>query len=139
MRPALILTSALLSFHALANDPPPSSVVSQADATHEKQDVYEFFTYFSGQTAGADDVLTGVAVIKPGEQIHPPHTHAEEEYLMVIEGSGTWSLKGDTFAASAGDILYAAPWDSHGIENTGDTPLKFVVFKWRSKGLPESK
>jgi len=80
-------------------------------------------------------VLTGVAVIKPGMEIHPPHQHAEEEYLMVTEGQGTWHLNGKTFAAQKGDILYAAPWDVHGIKNTGTTPLTFVVWKWNNKGL----
>lgn len=33
-------------------------------------------------------------------------------------------------------MLYAAPWDVHGITNTGTTPLTFVVWKWDNKGVP---
>ncbi|MGH7455310.1 MAG: cupin domain-containing protein [bacterium] len=74
-------------------------------------------------------------MIKPGQEIHPPHQHAEEEFLMIIEGQGTWHLNGKTFAAHKGDVLYAAPWDMHGIKNTGKTSLSFVVWKWNNKGV----
>ena len=59
----------------------------------------------------------------------------EEEYLIVTEGTGTWHLEGEEREATAGDMLYAAPWDVHGITNTGAVPLRFVVWKWHSKGL----
>ncbi|HBF71636.1 MAG TPA: cupin domain-containing protein, partial [Alteromonas australica] len=27
-------------------------------------------------------------------------------------------------------------WDGHGVKNTGEEDLVFVVFKWQSKGVP---
>ena len=38
-------------------------------------------------------------------------------------------------------MMYAEPWDWHGITNTGDTPLTFFVVKWDNKGveLPKRK
>ncbi len=118
-------------------DPMPSAVVSQREAVKEVFDWGTFYTYYQDETYGTKDVLTGVAVIKPGRRIHPPHRHAEEEYLMVTEGEGTWHLNGKTYEAQPGDILYAAPWDVHGIKNTGEVPLTFVVWKWNSKGVPQ--
>jgi len=117
-----------------------SSVISLETATLEKNDWGNFYTYYSGESYGTKDVLTGIAVIKAGKQIHPPHTHAEEEYLMITEGQGTWHLNGKEFHASKGDILYAAPWDVHGILNSSDKELTFVVWKWNNKGmaLPET-
>jgi len=110
-----------------------TSVVSEAEVNPDYQDWGNFLPYYSGETEYTSDVLTGVAVINPGDQIHPPHKHIEEEYLMVIEGNGTWTIDQKEFPANAGDILYAAPWDLHGIENTGSIPLKFVVFKYNRK------
>jgi quercetin dioxygenase-like cupin family protein len=76
-----------------------------------------------------------MAVIKPGVEIHPPHEHSDEEFLLVTQGSGEWSVDGEVFKANTGDMLYAAPWDEHGVKNTGDIDLVFVVFKWHSKGI----
>ncbi len=116
--------------------PNQSDVVSLAKATREDFEWGSFFTYHTGQTDATEGVLTGVAEINPGQQIHPPHQHAEEEYLMVLEGSGEWHLKGREFPAAKGDMLYAAPWDLHGIRNTGSVPLKFVVWKYAVKDVP---
>ena len=113
----------------------PSAIIAQEDATQEDFDWGTLYTYYDGESYGTKDGLTAVAVIEPGEQIHPPHEHAEEEYLMVTEGTGTWHLNGEERAAAPGDMLYAAPWDVHGITNTGSEPLTFVVWKWNSKGV----
>lgn len=121
-------------------DPIPSSVLSEEEALKEVFEWGTFYTYHQGETYGTKDVLTGVAVIKSGWEIHPPHQHAEEEYIMVTEGQGVWHLNGEDFEAGKGDMLYAAPWDVHGVKNTGDGPLTFVVWKWNNKGvaLPEA-
>jgi len=74
-------------------------------------------------------------VIDSGREIHPPHRHAEEEFLMVVEGEGTWHLLGEGRPATAGDLLYPAPWDVHDITNTGDGPLRFVVWKWSGRSV----
>jgi mannose-6-phosphate isomerase-like protein (cupin superfamily) len=118
-----------------AEETPPieTAVVSATAATVERFDWGELITYFAGDSYAATESLSAVAVIKPGREIHPPHVHSEEEYLLVLEGEGTWTLQGRGFPATAGDMLYAAPWDEHGIRNTGDVPLKFVVFKWNPK------
>jgi mannose-6-phosphate isomerase-like protein (cupin superfamily) len=50
-----------------------------------------------------------------------------------VEGDGTWTLGDKTSPAHAGDILYSAPGVLHGIKNTSDKPLKWLVVKWRSK------
>jgi|GEM_PF-655971 len=110
-------------------------VLSRKDAARDDADWGTFYKYFEGASWGAENVLSGVAEIKPGRQIHPPHAHTEEEYLMITEGSGVWTINGETFKAKAGDMLYAAPWDVHGLKNTGDKTLTFVFWKWTSSGI----
>lgn len=117
-----------------------TAVVSEKSAHTESFKWGSLITYYSGETHGTKDALGATAIINPGMEIHPPHTHSEEEYLMVIEGSGTWTLGSKEFPAGVGDMLYAAPWDLHGIKNTGKTPMKFVVIKWNSKSvLPQKR
>ena len=110
-----------------------TNVLSEQDTQKDSFEWGQLLTYYAGETEYSKDALSGVAIINPGMQIHPPHVHSEEEYLMVLEGSGTWSVEGEEFSAQAGDLLYAAPWDEHGIKNTGSTPLRFVFFKWNPK------
>lgn len=140
MRKAIAVTLMVLSAHGCStrqgNPGAQSSAIrAQGEATAEHHEWGTFHTYFSGQSYGTTDALAGVALLKPGFEIHPPHQHAEEEYLTVIEGEGTWHLNGREQRAVAGDMLYAAPWDMHGVKNTGATPLRFVVWKWNSRGV----
>jgi oxalate decarboxylase/phosphoglucose isomerase-like protein (cupin superfamily) len=53
---------------------------------------------------------------------------------MVIEVKDL-AFKRRDFRGAKGDILYAAPWDVHGIKNTGNASLSFVVWKWNNKGV----
>jgi quercetin dioxygenase-like cupin family protein len=91
--------------------------------------------YFVGQTAGTKDVLVAVAVVEPGKAVHRAHRHPHEEYLLVVEGTGTWSLDGQQSPAKRGDILYVEPWVYHGLTNTGDEPVIFAVIRYNPKGV----
>ena len=110
-----------------------SAIVSQKDAHITHYEGGDFHTYFYGDTPLTKGAITGVAVIKPNNEIHPAHQHPDEEYLMILEGSGTWTLNGKSQPAHTGDILFAAPNDVHGIYNNGDVPLKFVVVRYQAK------
>ena len=122
-----------------AADPEPavlkSKVVGWEEARSNKADWGEMRTYFRGETLGTKNVLTAAAVVEPGKTVHAAHRHADEEYLVIAEGSGTWSLAGKEFAAKRGDVLYVEPWVYHGVTNTGDVPLVFLVVRYQAKGV----
>jgi mannose-6-phosphate isomerase-like protein (cupin superfamily) len=118
-----------------AKAPLASARVTWADAPATRADWGELRAPFEGETYGLGYALAAAAVIKPGQQNHPPHQHADEEFLFVTEGSGRWHLDGKEFPAAKGDMIYAAPWVMHGITNTGNAPLTWVVFKWNGKGV----
>jgi mannose-6-phosphate isomerase-like protein (cupin superfamily) len=110
---ALIVIPVAAWLPAVAADPQPkplkSGVVSFEDAKAHQADWGEMRRYFTEETSGTKDVLTAVAIVKPGKAVPRAHRHAEEEYLILAEGSGTWSLDGKEFPAKRGDILYAEP------------------------------
>ena len=110
-------------------------VVRWDEAAKHKGDWGEIRFHFRGETFGTKDVLAGIAVVQPGKAVHRAHRHAEEEYLIITEGSGTWNVNEKEFPAKKGDILYVAPWDYHGFVNTGDKPLTFAVVRFSSKGV----
>lgn len=112
-----------------------SQVVRWDDARSHVADWGEMRRYFGGKTFATKDVLVAVAVVQPGKAVHKAHRHAQEEYLVVSEGRGTWSLDGKEFPAEKGDVLYAEPWVYHGLTNTGDKPLVFLVIRYNGKGV----
>ncbi len=116
--------------------PLESRIVGWEEARSHVADWGEMRFYFTGETAATKDVLVAAAVVEPGEAVHRAHRHAQEEYLIVVQGSGTWSLAGEESPAKKGDVLYAEPWVYHGLVNTGDEPLIFAVVRYNGKGAP---
>ena len=136
----IVMTAALAPLGACATmpgplydlaDAPPSEVRSEAEATTSAGDWGTFYQHFREDTPILSDVNVGVAKIKAGNnEPHPPHKHAEEEYIIVMSGRGTWYLNGEEFPAKAGDVLYAKSWDYHGIQSDPDSPLDFFIVKY---------
>jgi quercetin dioxygenase-like cupin family protein len=88
--------------------------------------------YFEGSTGQLKAMTAGSLLLKPGASPHPPHTHDEEEFILIAEGSGEISIDGKPSPAAAGAIMYCAAGKLHGITNTGKTLLLFYYFKWKS-------
>jgi len=112
-----------------------SAVVRAADAVPTRGPWGEWLRYFRGDTYGTLDIVVLAVTLKPGQEPHPPHQHAEEEFMILAEGSGDWHLDGKDLPAKKGDVLYAAPWAMHGIKNTGNAPLTYYMMKWNNKGV----
>jgi hypothetical protein len=75
---------------ATAAEAPPkplkSGIVSFDDAPAHQADWGEMRRYFTGETAGTKDVLTAVAIVKPGKAVHRAHLHPFPylSYLSVV-------------------------------------------------------
>jgi mannose-6-phosphate isomerase-like protein (cupin superfamily) len=113
----------------------PSGLVRGEDAVPTRGPWGEWRRYFRGDTHGMKDMVVLVVTLKPGQAPHPPHRHAEEEFMILADGSGKWTLGDKEMVAKKGDVVYAAPWTTHGLKNTGDAPLTYYMVKWNNKGV----
>jgi uncharacterized cupin superfamily protein len=72
--------------------------------------------------------------IQPGKAPHPPHTHTDQEELIIVkEGQVKITINGKSNTMGPGSIAYAIPGDEHGIVNAGKTQADYYVFKYKSK------
>jgi mannose-6-phosphate isomerase-like protein (cupin superfamily) len=92
--------------------------------------------YVSGDTPASTKFVTGRFVLAPGKTPHAPHTHAEEEVMIVETGQGEIFCDGKTTKVGPGSVMYTTPHAPHGITNTGTTPLVFYYVKWESHKTP---
>jgi mannose-6-phosphate isomerase-like protein (cupin superfamily) len=92
--------------------------------------------YVKGETPASAQFVTGRYAIDPGKTPHAPHTHAEEEVMIVESGHGEIFCDGKTTKVGPGSVMFTTPNAPHGITNTGETPLLFYFVKWapRPKG-----
>lgn len=70
-----------------------------------------------------------MSVVKPNAATHAPHSHAEDEFFFVLEGTAEFYLNGKTATADSYTSFYCPPGSMHGIRNVGDTELKYLVIK----------
>jgi quercetin dioxygenase-like cupin family protein len=110
----------------------PTAVIAREAARTDEGSWGRIWVYAEGETHGSRKLFAGRIELKPGAEIHPPHEHVEEEFLLVISGEGSWVVENKSMPAKAGDLLYARPGDLHGISAAPGSPLTFFIWKWES-------
>lgn len=79
----------------------------------------------SGQN-GARDLYLGEQWLAPGEEVRL-HTHAVEEILVFLSGTGEVTLGGRVEPVGAGISVHIPPGEPHGFTNTGKDELRLLV------------
>ena len=71
-----------------------------------------------------------LAELPPGTSVGL-HTHAstEEEFYLVLGGTGEMTRNGEVFQVQPGDLIRNPPGGTHALRNTGSQPLKIFVFE----------
>lgn len=67
--------------------------------------------------------------IPPGTSIGYHGHREDEEIYIILEGAGVMTVNGQTLQVRPGDVVLNKPWWKHGLENTGDTPIKAIIFE----------
>lgn len=141
--------------NALAPAPPTSPPQAQPLATAhsaislplagDDQTGWRQHPFFLGQSGIHDVIGAHASVLAPGKMPHPPHRHAEEELLLVLDGEGELLLGDSPLTEDAtpqrarpGTLAFYPAWQHHSIRNTGQTPLTYLMLRWRGPAAPSS-
>lgn len=77
--------------------------------------------------ARGENAFIGMLAMDPGAAV-PEHQDATEEYIVVVEGSGTITIDGHARELNAGDAVFM-PADATVSYQNGDAPMRaFQVF-----------
>ncbi len=63
---------------------------------------------------------------------HAPHTHVQEEIILILRGNVTMHIDGKLFAASPGDLVFLPSRIPHALLNTGKEQCEYFAFQWRN-------
>jgi mannose-6-phosphate isomerase-like protein (cupin superfamily) len=107
--------------------------VEMVTATDKGATVGKNGVYLAGDTPASTKFVTGRFTLPAGKTPHDPHTHPEEEVMIVESGHGEILCDGKTTKIGPGSVMYATPNAQHGITNTGDQPIVFYYVKWESR------
>jgi quercetin dioxygenase-like cupin family protein len=95
--------------------------------------------FFQNPTATLDELEMHVTDLPPGKAPHAPHTHPEEELLIIKEGTLEAMQSGKTRRLGPGAVIFQASNQLHGVRNVGDTRAIYYVVRWRPPGLVKAR
>ena len=114
------------------------------DLSPKKTDVGELRNVVRQPTRTLEELEMHITTLKPHTASHPPHTHPNEELVIVKEGTLRAHVNGVEIEVGPGSVLFFASMQPHAVQNTGDTPATYHVINWKSaatgadKKLPET-
>jgi quercetin dioxygenase-like cupin family protein len=99
------------------------------------------YDFFQGSTPIIDDMECHASVLSPGHCPHPPHSHHDEELLIILDGEAELLIadKPEFEGArvekvGAGAFAYYPAFQHHTIRNTSNEPVSYLMFKWHVDG-----
>ena len=90
---------------------------------------------FDAPTPTLANLECHITTLNPGESPHLPHRHADEELMIVKEGTLA-AMQGDhTNIVAAGGIIFEASNELHGLKNIGTNRATYFVVKYAPHDL----
>ena len=97
----------------------------------EKTDKGERRQFFNRPTALFEKFDMHVTTLNKGAVSHPPHTHRQEEIILIMKGHVSMQI-GDTFyPATVGDFIFLSSGIPHALKNAGDGQTTYFAFQWQ--------
>jgi mannose-6-phosphate isomerase-like protein (cupin superfamily) len=70
-----------------------------------------------------------ISTVGPGERSHPPHRHGGFEAFYMLEGEGALEIGEERIPLSSGESIVFDPQKLHGLVNTGNLPMRYMVIR----------
>jgi (S)-ureidoglycine aminohydrolase len=87
--------------------------------------------FFIKPTALFEKFDMHVTTLNKGEVSHPPHTHRQEEIIIVKNGKVTMQIGDKFYPAAAGDIIFLSSGVPHALQNAGNESTTYFAFQWQ--------
>lgn len=114
-----------------------SSVFDWAKLPATPTKVGEVRPYFDAATRTLARLESHVTTLNPGEISHAAHAHADEELIVIREGSLEATINGVPHVAAAGSVFFFASQDLHGLRNPGAVRASYHVIRIFPRDLKE--
>jgi uncharacterized cupin superfamily protein len=117
---------------------PVRQVVRRGEGFHPSDAGWAYHAIFHGPTPNAVSMESHVSVLSPGHCPHPPHAHADEELLVILEGEAELLIAKDenprsaqVRPVSAGHFAYYPAYQHHTIRNVSNRPVTYLMYRWQ--------
>lgn len=88
-----------------------------------------FAKRFVNEKCGAEKLEMHISAVGAGKRAHAAHEHDDEEIVFILSGEATVMIGGEKSKVGSNAAIFAPPGVPHGIENSGDEPLKYMIIR----------
>jgi (S)-ureidoglycine aminohydrolase len=71
-----------------------------------------------------------VTTLKDGISSHSPHSHPDEEFVLMRYGNAEMDLDGVGYKGGPGSLFFLAGGGSHGLSNVGNNSCEYFAIRW---------
>jgi quercetin dioxygenase-like cupin family protein len=111
----------------------------QLPLSAEGADGWKPYPMLRGSTANLRHLGCHVSALATGRTPHPPHTHEEEELLLLLSGAADLILPdqpsadgGHRWRLEPGQFVYYPAHFPHTLEAVSEEPANYLMFKWHA-------
>jgi quercetin dioxygenase-like cupin family protein len=108
-----------------------SMIIDRSELTFKAHEKGGRWNYFDRPTAACSDFEMHATKLNARINSHAPHTHVQEEILLMLYGDAIMHIDGKEYKTSAGDVIFMDSMVPHGITNAGDSPCEYFAFQWK--------
>jgi quercetin dioxygenase-like cupin family protein len=136
---AALTACTTLACVSLANEGNPildSTAWKWEDVAARDTDVGQYRQVVRQRTRTLEELEMHITTLKPRTASHAPHTHPNEEMVIVREGTLQAHVNGKEIVVGPGSVLFFASMQPHAVQNIGDTPATYHVINWKTAATP---
>ena len=109
-----------------------SFMINWDTVTVKKTDKGQRREFFNKPTSQLVKFEMHTTALNAGLDSHAPHTHKEEEIILIIKGNVTMHIDGKLYPAGPGDVVFLSSGVPHALKNTGTEQCEYFAFQWRN-------
>ena len=102
--------------------------------TMENKLAGEGYSTAIGTWVDGERIIFGKICIPAGTKADP-HTHPNEQFIIILEGQCRFDIQGDVMTAGPGNIIHIPHDTVHSVDVVGDEDLVFITAKDTSWGI----
>lgn len=108
-----------------------SFIMNWDDVVMKPTDKGSLRSFFNRPTATCGKFEMHATSLNEGLTSHAPHTHPEEEIVILQKGKARMNIDNKFYDASAGSVIFLASGVSHALQNSGKGPCEYFAFQWK--------
>ena len=88
--------------------------------------------FFNRATSQLNQFEMHTTALNADSVSHAPHTHVQEEIVLILRGNVEMYIDGKLFKGAAGDLYFLSANVPHALKNIGKEQCEYFAFQWRN-------